>query len=155
MRGESEYKSKVDWWIGAVLLLVLGMGIVSLPVGIWYLTMDRVGEGWTFLSMASLMLGVFGLLIWPVRYTLTADTLIIRYGVVRSRLKLETITGVEPSHNPLSAPALSLDRLKITHTGKMGLGLISPVDQGRFMQDLADRCDHLIYADGKVRATDK
>ncbi len=68
-------------------------------------------------------------------------------------MKLETITAVELSHNPLSAPALSLDRLKISHTGGLGMGLISPVDPSRFMQDLADRCDHLSYADGKVLAS--
>lgn len=152
MRDVSEYKSKVDWWIALLLLFMLAMGIASLPLGIWYVVGGRAGEGWTFLGTAGLTFALFGLLVWPVRYTLTADTLIIRYGVVRSRVKLEIITGVEPSRNPLSSPALSLDRLKVSHAGKLGMTLISPEDKVQFMTDLADRCDHLEYTDGMVQS---
>lgn len=83
---------------------------------------------------------LFGLLVIPVRYGIGRDELIIRFGVVRQRIRLDTIMEVRPTRNPLSAPALSLDRLAIRTGHKLILEtLISPSDRETFLSALAMR----------------
>ncbi len=150
MRTEKRYPSKVDWWLALLLVLMALWGVWNLIYGI-----IKLGEA---PSMAWIMIGtgvfiglMFGLMIWPIHYTLNSKELVIRFGIFKMRLKLETITGVVLSSNPLSAPAFSLARLKISHSGWMKMALISPPDREAFMEDLASRCAHLEYEGGEVR----
>ncbi|MFQ5610075.1 MAG: PH domain-containing protein [Woeseiaceae bacterium] len=43
---------------------------------------------------------------------------------------------MQPTRNPLSSPALSLDRLKITYGPKNRKVLVSPADKESFVQAL-------------------
>jgi hypothetical protein len=137
------HKSKVDAWLGLLLLGIAAMGPISLAVGIYYLVVCCRAEGWVFVGSGVFVTGLMSLVVWPVTYTLTADHLVIRAGRFRSRLPYDTITAVYPTRNPLSSPALSLDRTRIDHTGKFGFALISPESRGQFMRDLAERAPHL------------
>jgi hypothetical protein len=57
---------------------------------------------------------------------------------------------VVPTRNPLSSPALSLDRLHIRYGGsRMGI-MISPVNKAVFLQDLAARVDGLEFESDRV-----
>lgn len=71
------------------------------------------------------------------RYRITADgRLVVRCGMLpASRLPIAEITAVAATHNPLSAPALSFDRLEI-YTGKGLWNIISPERQQEFIESL-------------------
>lgn len=50
------------------------------------------------------------------------------------------ISEVRPTHNPLSSPALSLDRLHVQYgPGFLKAVMISPADREGFLEDLAQQ----------------
>src|SRR5205807_8834563 len=78
--------------------------------------------------------------------------LIVRFGPLSTSLPLDRIVEVFPTHNPLSAPAPSLDRLRINYqrkNGRMWFALISPKDKEAFVRDLASAAPHLRSAGGE------
>jgi hypothetical protein len=78
----------------------------------------------------------------------------IRSGVLKGDIPIASITSVTPTHNPLSAPALSLDRLAISYEkgGHPRLGLVSPKEKAAFLQELSARDPGLrAEGDGLVR----
>lgn len=111
------------------------------------------------LAMAGLLGALIGVLVtptpWPVRvlvaavavavilllfavfrgtcYTVTEQELRIVSGPFRWTIPVDEITAIDPSRNPLSSPALSLDRLKISY-GKRKFVFISPSDKAGFMR---------------------
>lgn len=152
MSASSEYKSKVDWWLGILLVVLFLAGPVSILVGVYMMASGQPGNGvdWSLLATGVLIVLTFAGLVWPVRYTLTEDSLLIRNGFLRSRYLYADITGAIPSRNLLSSPALSIDRIKVTCTTGIGFVLISPEDKDKFLQDLANRAQGLSYTNGAV-----
>jgi hypothetical protein len=64
----------------------------------------------------------------------------VRFGICRQRIPLADISEVHPTHNLLSAPALSLDRLHVQHGhGLFKAVMISPADRNLFLDDLAQK----------------
>lgn len=149
------YRSQVDLWL-AVVLAVPPLAIASLLVrGIQTgRTEDLVGGGIVGLLIAALYAG----LLFPIRYGISRHELIIQAGWLRQRIALAAITEVYPTRNPLSAPALSLDRLHVQYDPRLvnasdpagqssasGSRLnrffhsqrISPADRAAFLSDLA------------------
>ena len=101
------------------------------------------------------MIGFIILLYWgvvlPMRYTVRADHIEIRFGMARTRVPYSKIEGIVPTRNPISSPALSLDRLHIQAGSAMGPN-ISPADKAGFLQAVADRVSHLkVEGDKLVR----
>lgn len=71
-------------------------------------------------------------------YTIEGDSLKIKCGFLYTQtLPIATIRKIESTRNPLSAPALSLDRLEIRY-GKWDSVLVSPRDQRAFAQHLKE-----------------
>jgi hypothetical protein len=95
---------------------------------------------------------VVALLAWPTRYELHEQELVIRSGVIRYRIPYSEIRAVTPSRNPLSAPAWSLDRLRIDR--KRGYALISPRDKEGFLRVLAARTDQLTLRGDRLLGPD-
>ena len=96
---------------------------------------------------------VYGGLVFPMRYGIAEDVIVVRHGVVRQKVVLRDITEVEPSRSPLSSPALSLDRLNI----KFGEGffksvMVSPKDKSGFLDELATKAKLRRDGDRLVRA---
>ncbi len=59
---------------------------------------------------------------------------------VADEIPLAEISEVRPTSNPLSAPALSLDRLRVQFgRGLVGAVFISPVDRDHFLDELAQK----------------
>src|SRR5690349_20298659 len=143
------FPSKVDTWLAAILVVA---PIVSL---IGFLD-PKVWEDTTVLLIAlagpAVFVVIYGLLVFPMRYGISSNELIIRHGVVRQRAELAKIQSVEPTRNPLSSPALSLDRLKIT-TGPRARDsiMISPADKDGFLTLLAQRSGLVRDGDRLVR----
>lgn len=129
------YPSKVDRWLVPVLCLPPAAAVaVCLASAI-----DGSTRGLLVgLALAALIAGLYLGLVFPVRYGLDDAQLVVRFGLCRQRVPLAGITEVRPTSTPLSAPALSLDRLRIRF-GRSALQsvVISPADIDRFLDDLA------------------
>ena len=129
------FRTKVDAWLWPIVAFVFVGPFASLGAGVWALTARRP-DAFVFFLTAVLLLGVLAIA-WPVTYTLADDELVVRFGLARVRVAYAAITAVAPSRNPLSAPAWSLDRLRIDHDG--GFLLISPRDRDAFVAALSSR----------------
>lgn len=140
------FESKKDWWLVGIVwvslaiapAIVLVMGLIDWP-------------GWpTYLgTMAACLLGPAIVLIlgFPVRYTLTGDTLLITSGMVlRWRVLVSGIETIEPSRTILASPAWSLDRIRITYrdsTGGKHEMFISPESRDAFYDAILERAPQL------------
>lgn len=66
-------------------------------------------------------------------YTIDGDQLRIRCGLFRyAPIEISSITSISETRNPLSSPALSLDRLDIRYGNKRQV-MISPKDKAGFL----------------------
>jgi hypothetical protein len=147
------FRSKVDWWLGVILvalpLIEIGAFVAALRSG------EREGIVAALVGIG-IVTAIYALLIIPIRYGLSREELIVRFGVVRSRIRLADILEVYPTHNPLSSPALSLDRLAIrTKAGPFGLSLVSPSQREEFLTELAARADLVREGGRLVRGTSR
>lgn len=128
------YPSKVDWWFAA--LMFLGPAI-CLIVGIAVVGASLIGALvciFTALFIISIML----LIGYPCSYMIGAQSLIIRSGAFNEEsIPFSQIRDATLSSNPLSAPALSLKRVKISL--KDGYRLISPINREEFIAELLSR----------------
>lgn len=129
------YPSKVDWWL-VPLLCLPPIGSVAATVA---LALDgKFGEMWIGIGSMALVAAIYFGLVFPMRYGISETHLIVRFGLVRQRIPLTDITEVYPTHNPLSSPALSLDRLHV-RVGQSFFKsvMISPAARDQFLDDLA------------------
>lgn len=133
------YPTAVDWWLGlliiAVPVIVIGSAILLTA------TAEAVDAavGWlTVVGVIALYVG----LVWPIAYELHPEALVIRFGLVRSRIRYDRIRGVRPTRSFLASPAMSVHRLAIDLGGSVPPS-ISPADRDGFLADLAARAPHL------------
>jgi len=124
------YPSKVDWWLGAILvatpLFIIGLGVYLIPIS---------KEGSAIATLSGLFTGgLMAALAIPCRYILDEEGLLIQAGLMKEKIKYKSIRSAELSSNPLSAPALSLKRVKIILDS--GFRLISPIDREEFIQEI-------------------
>ena len=88
-------------------------------------------------------------------YEIGQTELVIRCVGFRRRIPLDSIVEVFATHNPLSSPACSLDRLRVNYrrrNGKTGCALISPHAKEEFLQDLAATVPGLQLTGGRLVA---
>lgn len=133
MSDEVTFRSRVDAWLIAVIAAVVVLMAVQ-----GFLLWETSPEGSVIsLSVAALAGAIFVAVAVPCRYTLQRDHLHIRSGFIQQRIAYKDITGVEPSRNPLSAPALSLRRVKVSYKG--WFQQVSPLERERFIELLEER----------------
>lgn len=143
---QMRYPSKKD--------LSIVLVIVAAGVGFYCLFILGIDNHLTWLVMGIATL--YGAIIWalayPVYYEITASHLLIRSGCLKFQIPLSTIEMVRPTRNPLSAPAWSLDRLRIDYkrNNKPRIALISPEDKSRFLRELTQRVGDLELKDGQA-----
>ncbi|GIW80748.1 MAG: hypothetical protein KatS3mg105_2555 [Gemmatales bacterium] len=130
------FPSKRDWWlvapigIGSLVMLSQGVSILVWPTG----------EP----QLLGYLLPILAVLIWwpflSTSYTITDSHLELRCCFLCWRIPLADIEEVFPTRNPLSAPACSLDRLRINYrkNGKLVFALVSPKDKEGFVKALAE-----------------
>jgi hypothetical protein len=121
-----------------VVLWTAVVGMLIAVAGLWY-SREPLGSR---VGIAGLLVILAGFILWVLYstdYTLTRHELIIRSGPFRWTIPLNSIEEVFPTHNPLSSPACSLDRLHIRYRGSRGGIMISPRDKTAFLQDLTAR----------------
>ncbi len=127
------YYSRVDWWLAA---LMAGSLVFCIGLGIHLLAIDT-RAALILLGIVAFSAGITVLLCVPCNYVLTEDFLLVQSGVIRYRIPYSDIRKIEKSSNPLSSPALSLRRVKITRN--KGFILVSPPDRDLFIQELSAR----------------
>lgn len=123
------FATKVDVWIAVVLALV-PISQVALAI--------TARSPWILLGSLPI-LALVALLVAPCHYTLEAKQLVVRSGLVRWRIPYDQIKLVKPTHNPLSSPAWSLDRLWIDYGNRSVM--VSPREKGKFLQSLARKAN--------------
>ena len=129
------HRSKIDMWLIVVLLAGFSIGAFG--------AVAAVLEGKAPLIVPLIALPVMAaLFLWlpfTIRYEIEAAELCIRFGPFRWRIEVRAIREIRPSRNPLSAPAASLDRLRIEYEVRGGhrFALVSPSDKAAFLRDLA------------------
>jgi hypothetical protein len=138
---ERIHYSKQDLWLSA---LIWG-GLAVAAVAVMFSAKGDIADPALRLLIACAPVAVTLLLIYPLYYRITGDELLVRCGFLRYRVPVAGIRSVTPSRNPLSSPAMSLDRLSIkyTHRGRSRELLISPRDKQEFIQDLSLVAGHL------------
>ncbi len=126
------FKSAVDWWYYVVIALValglLNAVLLVLPTG------APLGIA---SAVFALMIGL-GLPTWLLisnYYTISDTELHIQCGPFAWRVPKDQIVSITPSRSPISSPALSLNRLKITTSSGKSI-LVSPQNQAGFIRAL-------------------
>lgn len=115
------YKSKVDWW-----LMVVVYGVFIYPI------YDGIRSKEYLLSAFFLVIfSLISLLFYSIQYKIDGENLIIW----RTKIDIKTIRKVYKTNNPLSSPALSLDRIAVVYN-KYDEILISPKERKQFIQEL-------------------
>ncbi len=132
------FKSKVDRWLLYLLIAVMVFEVVVMSVAATQT--DTALEATTLVMAALVIVGLLGSMLIGTHYTVDGNTLRIACGPFRWKVPVDAIESVEPTRNPLSSPALSLDRLRIQY-GRRRI-LVSPADKAGFLraigQDPAD-----------------
>ena len=120
-----QFKSKKDLWLGLLLWISMLVGSIaaiidgnSLVILIMFLSLLLVAVIW------------FG-----TAYYITDNMLEIQVGPFSNKIDIREIKSIEDSRNPLSSPALSLDRIKIIH-GYSKVALISPKEKELFIKEM-------------------
>src|SRR5688572_26563805 len=127
------FPSKRDAWLSIVLWAASTSCVVAAIVNV----MRRDSSVEDVVVLIALC-GVAGLILWVLygtHYRFSGETLDIRSGPFRFRVPLREVVSVEPSRNPLSGPACSLDRLLIRYGHRQIL--VSPEDRSGFLDALA------------------
>ena len=150
------YHSKKDTWL---VMLVVCAGIVLVGTAIDRFISKGIHDPATIILLltSSFYIAVLSLLAFPVSYEITTSDLMIRSGVTRTRIPLDSIDKVYPTRNPLSAPAWSLDRLHIVYRGKTKstFTLISPEKKRSFLQELVQNTPGLELSNDGVLRTER
>ncbi|MFW1649368.1 PH domain-containing protein [Acinetobacter nosocomialis] len=99
---------------------------------------SSISTNFSHLMIYSLVIVVIWLPIFSTYYVVEKNILVIKILIFRWKINIDDITQIEPTHNPLSSPALSLDRLKISYmkNGRIAKVMISPKDKEGFLNTL-------------------
>lgn len=115
------YKSKIDWWLVLIILVAFGFPVVQ---GI-------LEKEYVLSIVFGLLLVGFIVLAKSVQYKIEDHYLTIWW----KKIDIATIRKVYYTRNPLSSPALSLDRIAIVYNTYDEI-MISPLEKEAFICEL-------------------
>ena len=130
------YKSKIDCWL---IIVLIATSILLLTLV--YLNFDR--QNLHVDIFFSVLLSSLALVIWlPVLstyYVVDSKILKIHSIFLKWEISLHSIQRIEETSDFLSAPALSLDRIKIEYKkdGTSKSTMVSPVDKADFIKQIS------------------
>jgi len=127
----ARFNSKVDAWLAIVLVAAIAMQIWAL-VAVLRANPSTLVVGMTVVMIAAGILLITSVLI-RTHYTVSDGVLRIVCGFFSWSIPVAEITRVSDSNNPISSPALSLDRVRIDY-GSNKYVLVSPKDKDGFMR---------------------
>ena len=133
------HHSKKDWWLVG---LVLAATVIPLALGALFILTGSPNQGLgRSLMVSGAVTGAVVLwLTYPLYYQITSSEMIVRCGMLMHRhITLASIDAVRPNRTPASAPAWSLDRLRVDYrkNGEHAFIMISPEDKDAFVEELA------------------
>ncbi len=115
------YRSKIDWW-----LILLILGIFGYPIVEGILT-NQYGLSITMILILIVMFWMFS----KIKYVIDGTILIVWW----IKIDIHSIKRIYKTNNPMSSPALSLDRIAIVYN-KYDEVLISPKLKKQFVDEL-------------------
>lgn len=115
------FRSKIDWWLIIVIFVVFCYPMIE---GI--LSKDYV----MFLVSFGILSLVF-IMFKSIKYKIEGANLVIWW----TKIDIKTIRKIYNTNNPLSSPALSLDRIAVVYN-KFDEILISPKEKKAFIEAL-------------------
>lgn len=126
------YKSKIDWWVYALLVLMVGSCLVG-PL--------LEGDDLAGVVMAVLMAALWLFCCTGVRYEIRGNMLGIRNLYRWTWLPINQISEVKLTKGIVATAALSLDRISIKFSERSVMNGIAPVeisprDRRQFAEDL-------------------
>lgn len=147
------YTTKVDWWLGLILMFTVAalMGN-ALPFFFGPPAQTSYGPAIGLLCLAAAVW--VGWIPFNTKYEIGQTELLIRSAGFRWRVPLDAIVEVSPTHNPLSSPACSLDRLNVKYRNAKGrerFVLISPKAKADFLKELAGAAPGLEQEGDRLR----
>jgi hypothetical protein len=123
-----KYKSKIGFWIVLFILVVLG----------YTSTIMIIHKVWIGFVLNLLLLGFISYLLNSINYIINNNDLIINCGFLyKKTISINTIKKIKETHNILSSPAASLDRIAIYYN-KKDLIMISPKYKDDFINKLTE-----------------
>lgn len=127
------FRSKVDAWLVFVVVAAL---VVLAAALVWMIIQGAPFAAIAlFLGVMTLVTLFIGLIFTRTWYEIDSRELRIVSGPFRWTVPRDSIRSVEESRNPLSSPALSLDRLRISYGDRRWI-LVSPEDKTGFRKAL-------------------
>ena len=125
------FNSKIDRWLLYLLVAIIVFEVLVLGVAA-----SQVGDPWAAVGMlatALLLIVLIGGCLLRTHYTIDGNELRIVCGPFRWKVAIDQIESVKATRNPLSSPALSLDRLQIRYGSGRRI-MISPADRAGFLK---------------------
>lgn len=122
------FKSKVDIWMAIIFIFV--------PISIIYGVITEPSA--VLLLVTAFIIVLLCILFFGTKYVIEKDELIVYGGIYKKRIPIKQIHSLRPSKNPLSAPAMSIDRIEITFDPNIQVILVSPKERELFVKKLLE-----------------
>jgi hypothetical protein len=121
------FPSKKDIWLGLLFWATILICLIPL-----------IFEQDIIAILILVPISLFLVWLWfTTGYLIEGEELIIKFGPIKKKIPISDITKIRKTRNPLSAPALSMDRLEILY-GTYRYTLVSPQEKGRFVSCLRE-----------------
>ncbi len=121
-----KYTSKIG--AGIVLFIAIALGGSS--------TFMIINEAWPGIIINLFVAGLLSYVFMTTYYVIDNHDLIIKCGFfINMKISIDTIIKIKETHNPISSPAASLDRIAIYYNDKQSV-MISPKDKMDFINHL-------------------
>jgi len=149
MNNTNRFKSKIDWWMYLLFFCWFALNL-------WSVMKLLVDGGLGAIIMTVCFTPVTLLVFIPMwrntYYEIGEDGLLIRGGLGKGRtIAYDRITSVCRTRNPVSSPALSMDRVEIRYVYKSGkasdIAIISPLDREEFFKRLKEKNNDIDVSD--------
>ena len=130
-----KYKSKIDLWFIIVLMAISVVLLQKVYVSLQAYTLE---QNLPYLFFYSFIILLMWLPVTTTYYVVDRSTLQVRSMFLKWEIQLENIQKIEQTFNPLSAPALSLDRIRIQYI-KNGIShsiMVSPKNKAEFIKKI-------------------
>lgn len=121
------YKSRIGPELWATLIPV--------TIAMFFMVMQEDRKWYGIVILCLVFVFIIHLLM-TTDYTIEKEKLLIRSGIIyRQTIDIQSIHRIVETFNPLSSPALSLDRLKIYYGNRKAV-MISPRDKRQFVNHI-------------------